>query len=226
LWPDWFRLIAECRPATVLGEQVEGAVRHGWLDLVFGDLEKEGYTCGAHVLGAHSVRAPHIRQRLFWMADSNRGVIEQGSAELRRRNQGSDADEGAGLGSGRRASGLADRIGAGLEVVREQQARDQRQAVERSGEAGFWLEHTAGVGRKQRRAKSGGRSIVGRCSKGAWDAIDWLPCIDGKARPTQPGIFPPAHGVPGRVGKLRAYGNAIVPQVAAAFIESVMECAP
>jgi DNA (cytosine-5)-methyltransferase 1 len=27
-----------------------------------------------------------------------------------------------------------------------------------------------------------------------------------------------AHGVSGRVGRLRAYGNAIVPQVAAAFI--------
>jgi hypothetical protein len=28
------------------------------------------------------------------------------------------------------------------------------------------------------------------------------------------------------VGRLRAYGNAIVPQVGAAFIEAVMECRP
>jgi hypothetical protein len=28
------------------------------------------------------------------------------------------------------------------------------------------------------------------------------------------------------VGRLRAYGNAIVPQVGAAFIEAVMECMP
>jgi DNA (cytosine-5)-methyltransferase 1 len=41
-----------------------------------------------------------------------------------------------------------------------------------------------------------------------------------------PGLFPLAHGVPARVGRLRAYGNAIVPQVAAEFIGAVMECRP
>lgn len=55
-----------------------------------------------------------------------------------------------------------------------------------------------------------------------WDGAEWLPCTDGKARPVEPGAFPLAHGIPGRVGRLRAYGNAIVPQVAAAFIEAVM----
>jgi DNA (cytosine-5)-methyltransferase 1 len=47
-----------------------------------------------------------------------------------------------------------------------------------------------------------------------------IPCRDGKARRTQPGIFPL---LPGRVGLLRGYGNAIVPQVAAAFVEAYLE---
>ena len=58
LWPEFFRLIAERRPQLVVGEQVEAAVAHGWLDLVSSGLEAEGYACGAVVLGAHSVGAP------------------------------------------------------------------------------------------------------------------------------------------------------------------------
>lgn len=70
LWPVFFNLIRECRPVTVFGEQVERAIGHGWLDGVSADLEKEGYTCGSVVLGAHSVGAPHIRQRLYWVANA------------------------------------------------------------------------------------------------------------------------------------------------------------
>ena len=73
LWPEMFRLVRECRPDTIFGEQVASAIRHGWLDGVFADLEAEGYTCGAIVLGAHSVGSPHIRQRLFWVAQQSSG---------------------------------------------------------------------------------------------------------------------------------------------------------
>lgn len=56
-----------------------------------------------------------------------------------------------------------------------------------------------------------------------WAGADWLLCRDEKWRPVEPGTFPLAHGVPDRVGKLRAYGNAIVPQIAAEVIGVVME---
>lgn len=72
LWPDFFRLIRECRPECVIGEQVENAIGHGWLDGISADLEGEKYAVGSVVLGAHSAGAPHIRQRLYWVAKSNR----------------------------------------------------------------------------------------------------------------------------------------------------------
>ena len=70
LWPVFRDLIRECRPEHVFGEQVANAVGHGWLDGVSTDLEAEGYAVGAVVLGAHSVGAPHIRQRLYWVANA------------------------------------------------------------------------------------------------------------------------------------------------------------
>lgn len=51
-----------------------------------------------------------------------------------------------------------------------------------------------------------------------WRDSDWLLCRDGKWRPVEPGTFPLANGITNRVGRLRAYGNAIVPQAATEFI--------
>jgi hypothetical protein len=50
--------------------------------------------------------------------------------------------------------------------------------------------------------------------------LEWITGPDGKSRPVEPGICLLADGVPARVGKLRAYGNAIVPQLAAEFIRA------
>ncbi|EPP7154458.1 DNA cytosine methyltransferase, partial [Escherichia coli] len=57
-----------------------------------------------------------------------------------------------------------------------------------------------------------------------WDDADWLLCRDGRWRPVESGTFPLAHGITSRVGRLRAYGNAIVAPAAATFIRSFMEC--
>lgn len=50
---------------------------------------------------------------------------------------------------------------------------------------------------------------------------DWLLCRDERWRPVEPGTFPLAHRAPSRVGRLRAYGNAIVARQAQEFIEVV-----
>lgn len=55
-----------------------------------------------------------------------------------------------------------------------------------------------------------------------WSDREWISCPDGKARLVEPSICLLADGVPERVGLLRAAGNAIVPQVAAAFIKASM----
>jgi DNA (cytosine-5)-methyltransferase 1 len=72
LWPEWFRLIQQIKPGVIMGEQVASAVGHGWLDGTFGDLETIGYTCGAAVVSASAADAPHRRDRLWFVADSER----------------------------------------------------------------------------------------------------------------------------------------------------------
>ena len=133
LWPEMFRLIRECRPATVFGEQVSGAIGFGWLDRVFADLEGEGYACGAAVLGAHSVGAPHVRQRLFWVAYAH----AKQAAHHRRKCKPGQASVGMAIR-------LGDTSGAGLEERRCQRSDDEqeRETSERTGNANgrlsFW----------------------------------------------------------------------------------------
>ena len=57
-------------------------------------------------------------------------------------------------------------------------------------------------------------------TNGFWADTDWLLCRDERWRPVEPGTFPLADGIQGRVGLLRGYGNAINPWLAAAFIEA------
>ncbi len=60
---------------------------------------------------------------------------------------------------------------------------------------------------------------------GQWSEARWIDCADGKQRPIapEPTLFPLAHGVPNRMGLLRGSGNAIVPPLAARFIQASFE---
>ena len=161
LWPAFHGLISECKPPVVFGEQVASADGREWFAAVRADLETVGYACGAADLCAAGVGAPHIRQRLWWVADAS---------------------------------------GFGWNGWKRPKTGDKYLKIERPKRL---------------------------CSTDHfWKRSEWLSCSDGKTRPSQPGTFPLAHGVFGRVGRLRAYGNAIVPQVAAQFVTAFMECKP
>lgn len=67
LWPAWFHLIRQCRPAAIFGEQVAGPAVGTWIDLVQADLEGVGYAFGGIPFPAASVGAPFQRDRLYWV---------------------------------------------------------------------------------------------------------------------------------------------------------------
>ena len=290
LWPRWFGLIRECRPAVVFGEQVASGLGWSWLDLVFADLEGASYVCAAANLPAASVGAPHRRQRIFFVAYADRqsgrllaaqrqpgrantqaqrsgeagelGIAtgaRRGSAQVARPDLGDESSraEANDRGTSRRAE--SQRAGAAVAV-----ADDSAQRMGDSGGAGGRRDSRAVSGAK---AEGSGRRRVARrvadvavaagsdsgvgdsddtrlqgqsmlagsqCCKGTlgssgsidgWSDCGWIPCSDGVSRPVEPGTHPLAHGISGRVGLLRGYGNAIVPEAAAAFIVAALEAA-
>jgi DNA (cytosine-5)-methyltransferase 1 len=194
LWPAWFTLIAECRPGAILGEQVAAPDAGPWIDAVFDDLEGSGYTCGAVDFPSCGIGAPNIRQRLWWVADTNNARLEG------RRLSAGSADQFA-IGAGGLACGLADTTGPRpLPGTHPGIHRTQESARARHGEP----ERLGAVG-------------------GFWRAADWIWCSDERHRPVEPGTRPLVDGAAGRVGQLRAYGNAINAQAAAEVIAAYMD---
>ena len=70
LWPEFFRLIKEVRPAWVLCENVAGHISMG-LDSVLADLESEGYQQQVFLIPACAVGAGHRRDRVWILAHAD-----------------------------------------------------------------------------------------------------------------------------------------------------------
>jgi DNA (cytosine-5)-methyltransferase 1 len=212
LLPHFLELVRGAGFRTIFGEQVPGAIKHGWLDDLCDEMERENYTVRAAVLAAAGSGAPHIRQRLYWVAHSESQRVRRGSIQR-------------------------DCTKAGKEVSRRYQDGEFIKLV--AGGAVSWMDDPETT---QRRRNTGtdieGRGIEEVGGSSMWANCQWLQCRDGKQRPIKPGIKPVVNGLPGSVGhsrdsceqinanntqearvmRLKGYGNAIVPQVAAEFI--------
>ena len=240
LWPDWFELIRQCRPPVILGEQVASPDGLEWLDSVSTDLENEGYALGAADLCAAGVGAPHIRQRLFFVAISDVQRREGLSIQLRQREPLAPVSEARWGGE---AVGLANagmhergpRRPGEAHVAGAKQSPGRGHAVQLGDASGAGGRRDSGAisGAQGEGASEWGSArrvldqpVPSGSTRGFWEPADWLECRDGKARPVEPGSFPLAHGAPARVGRLRAYGNAINAEVAATFIRAAMESRP
>lgn len=250
LAPAFLRLIRECRPERLYGEQVGAAIGKHWLDFVFLNLEEKGYACGASVLPACSVGAPHKRERIFFGAvaySSSVGhqpvsdftptgvqhkALSQGEQRFQLGDIHAVSDSVADSNDKRpqRRTGVSEcsyeqLIGAGsLEDVMEQPGSERREWREASA-PGNQHDGSTSIGSESEYGP--GVSSAYRLPEhatgpyhGFWDGADWLGCRDGKFRPVESGTQPLAHGIPARVGRLRGYGNAIVPQAAAEFIKA------
>ncbi|WP_363798438.1 DNA cytosine methyltransferase [Lysobacter firmicutimachus] len=245
LWPELHRLVAQARPALFLGENVAGLIPLG-LDGVLADLEAEGYASRAIVVPACAVNAPHRRDRVWIvgkrLADRGRERRQQvacGALGDEIPDAGRPAPDDHQLAGGGQG-GLADRDGERRREARRLCGR-ATQWPAGGGEGG--LEHPArerrGEGRaepglpQRRYAAAAGAGGVGDADDagsqgcierwqraGQWDAWATGRTLAGRRVP-ESGIRLLAHGIPARIPRLRAAGNAIVPQVAAEILRAL-----
>ncbi len=136
LWPAWFDLIDECRPPVIFGEQVASRAGLAWFDAVRADLERCGYAVGASDICAAGIGAPHIRQRLYFVAVSARERCKGFGLQL----------------SERESRGNLPEIGGAAKLTRERESWATPAAREPGGTAAAFL-------MRKRKAKAKGASI-------------------------------------------------------------------
>lgn len=223
LWPSWYWLIKERRPAIVFGEQVAAAT--DWLGLVRHNLEALEYTVGAMPIEAASAGAEHFRDRCWFVAhdDQQRTGARRLQRGRQQRGPGSDPQDTAGALSDcndaqRRTDDSQRNVNVWTPAGRIESAGD---AAERGdcnvvNDPGFgwgegWTEH-------EFRSRGFAAAVAGI------DGCQYVECPDGKwRRLPPPRVRWLGNGIPARVAKLRALGNAIDPRPAAEFIRAARE---
>ena len=196
LWPEMLRIIGECQPRWVVGENVRGLV--SWsdglvLEACYSDLENLGYSVQSFIIPACAAgNAPHRRDRVWIVAHSDNfrtssrlGEVQSKDGEIPERNN--DAK-------------LSDTSTRNAPDTSEE--RPPKQMEDRE------------LGRDKRFAE--------RYKHCTWDAFPTVPPIcggdDGLPKELDGITFPKW-----RRESIKGYGNAIVPQVAHRIFESIKE---
>ncbi len=194
LWPEMLRIIGECQPRWVVGENVRGLV--SWsdglvLEACYSDLENLGYSVQSFIIPACAAgNAPHRRDRVWIVAHSDNfrtssrlGEVQSKDGEIPERNN--DAK-------------LSDTSTRNAPDTSEE--RPPKQMEDRE------------LGRDKRFAE--------RYKHCTWDAFPTVPPIcggdDGLPKELDGITFPKW-----RRESIKAYGNAIVPQVAYRIFQSI-----
>ena len=115
LWPEMLRAIREVSPRFVVGENVRGLTNwNGGLvfEEVCAELESYGYQVAPVIIPACAVNAPHRRERIWFVAYANGtnqrdngGTNDRQTEKVRRQNEGNVSREFRGDGNATDANG-------------------------------------------------------------------------------------------------------------------------
>jgi len=212
LWPEFNRLVAELRPAWVIGENVAGHISMG-LDDVLSDLEGQGYACRTFDIPACAVNAPHRRHRVWTVAYAESDGQHCGGRRDERRYADQASQKHLWLEpSGTRTDGKAGPVAdaASKRSNGRGDAKPREEAIQSEIRASGGYVADADDAGLQGRAQAGdAQSQRARGNKQSERRTD-MPRAKWRL---EPAVGRVANGVPRRVDRLKALGNAVVPQV-------------
>ena len=207
LWPEMFRIIKELKPRWVIGENVRGivSIQNGMVfENVCTDLEGEGYEVRAFNIPAAGVGAPHKRERV-WIVANSRRTLRQGS-ELERENANEGGQENAY--QHQRSSGTPEHNVADTNTGLSEQSNQEVQA--RGNTLNSSSGDVANTNSQRQQEQCGTESVQKEGNESQRSS--------SQARHTgwesEPDVGRVAHGLSGRVHRLKALGNSIVPKIA------------
>jgi len=192
LWPDMFRIVKECKPTWVIGENVSGHIKLG-LDTVLQDLESEGYSVRAFSISASSIGANHQRERVWIVAHSNLENTRQHGRRIEStwdtESIGSRASEETEWSSD---SNKINGSSAGASIVGESSDTNSQGLQGRRSEQQLRKDETE--------------------RPTSWDS--WWE--------SEPSVGRVANGIPHRVDRLKGLGNSLVPAIPFIIGQSIL----
>lgn len=200
LWYEALRVIQETRPTWVLAENVTGIVSME-LDRVCTSLEDSGYAVETYNIPACAVNAPHRRERIWIIAYAARKQYQQRATNqalsIRTLRQAEHELESGNLTSSKSTTPNTDSAPTEHTI---QTGRDFAPIASAKG----LTSNASGIRRRKRDVGQPGQSLP---------SIGWSL--------TEPPLCGRTHGIPNRVDRVRALGNAIVPQVAEEIFQHI-----
>ncbi len=222
LWKEMARVVGQVRPRFVFIEN-SPLLRTRGFEQVQEDLAEMGYGCKWGVVGARDVGAPHRRDRMWIVADTE--SLQHHSARPKRQRR--VVSEGSGI-----AGGIRPMAAKQFAPRRDHGAVDSGRELADTESIGFvGREYEAGYGLLRDEQKQIQTTGSGDCETDVSDAA----CKQYKSHsherqpqredietndlrsawPTEPDVGRVAHGVAARMDRLKSLGNGQVPRVAA-----------
>jgi len=204
-WPEMFEVIRNVRPNWVVAENVRGLVT--WndgmvLEQVCADLESEGYEVQPIIIPAVAVNAPHRRDRVWIIAHSERSTDRGTPGQHGSQTEAERLQERNEVGQPSKPSEIRDDTNTRREHGRQRTRSEVRPKIK---------EPT----RTQREYPDWSRN---------WQEVAFATCNDtvddGLSRIMDGTTISRSKW---RQGSLKAYGNAIVPQVAMQIFKAIKE---